>query len=42
MGRVFGLFEVNFVLKKLKICLNFKIPEIFGFLDLGLNLEPDT
>ena len=24
------------------IYLNFEIPEIFGFLDLGLSLEPDT
>ena len=42
IGRVHGLLEVNSVLKKWKIYLNFKIPEIFGFLDLGLNLEPDT
>ena len=27
---------------KWKIYPNFKIPEIFGFLDLGLSLEPDT
>ena len=27
--------------KKLEIYLNFKIPEIFGLLDLGLSLEPD-
>merc|ERR1711994_574793 len=38
MGRVFGLLEVNSVRKKCKIYLNFKIPEIFGFLDLGLSL----
>ena len=42
MGRVFGFLEVNSVRKKWKIYLNFKIPEIFGFLDLGLSLEPDT
>ena len=42
MGRVFGFLEVNSVRKKLKIFPNFKIPEIFGFLDLGLSLEPDT
>ena len=42
MGRVLGLLEVNSVLKKWKIYLNFKIPEIFGFLDLGLSLQPDT
>ena len=39
---VFGFLEVNSVRKKWKIYLNFKIPEIFGFLDLGLSLEPDT
>ena len=42
MGRVFGFLEVNSVRKKWKIYPNFKIPEIFGFLDLGLSLEPDT
>ena len=42
MGRVFGLLEVNSVVKKWKIYLNFEIPEIFGFLDLGISLEPDT
>ena len=40
--RVFGFLEVNSVRKKWKIYPNFKIPEIFGFLDLGLSLEPDT
>ena len=39
---VFGFLEVNSVRKKWKIYLNFKIPEIFGFLDLGLSLEPKT
>ena len=42
MGRVFGFLEVSSVRKKWKIYPNFKIPEIFGFLDLGLSLEPDT
>ena len=42
VGRVFGFLEVNSVWKKWKIYPNFKIPEIFGFLDLGLSLEPDT
>ena len=32
----------QFCTKKLKIYLNFKFPETFGFLDLGLSLEPDT
>ena len=42
MGRVFGFLEVNSVQKNWKIYPNFKILEIFGFLDLGLSLEPDT
>ena len=42
MGRVFGFLEVSSVRKNWKIYPNFKIPEIFGFLDLGLSLEPDT
>ena len=42
LGRVFGFLEVNSVWKKWKIYPNLKIPEIFGFLDLGLSLEPDT
>ena len=42
LGRVYGFLKVNSVRKKWKIYPNFKIPEIFGFLDLGLSLEPDT
>ena len=42
MGRVFGFLEVNSVLKKWKIYPNCKISDIFGFLDLGLSLEPET
>ena len=42
LGRVFGFLEVNSVWKKWKIYPNLKIPEIFGFLHLGLSLEPDT
>ena len=41
-GKGLWVLGSQFCTKKWKIYLNFKIPEIFGFLDLGLSLEPDT
>ena len=41
-GKGLWVLGSQFCTKKLKIYPNFKIPEIFGFLDLGLSLEPDT
>ena len=41
-GNGLWVLRSQFCTKKMKNISEFQIPEIFGFLDLGLSLEPDT